>query len=158
MQVLIRPATSADAVSIATIWYLGWRDGHLGHVPDELLRARTEASFLERASARVGGTVVAEVEGTVAGFVMAVDDEVEQIYVSQDFRGRGVSDILLADAERQVRHNGHRRTWLAVVAGNLRARRFYERQGWVDGGLFDYEAGAAGGPITVPCHRYQKDL
>jgi hypothetical protein len=42
--------------------------------------------------------------------------------------------------------------WLAVVPGNARARRFYERSGWADDGGFDYVAGE----ITVPCRRYVK--
>ena len=61
----------------------------------------------------------------------------------------------VAEAERQVTANGHHRAWLAVVAGNARARRFYERQGFTDEGPFDYPA--AGG-IAVPCHRYTKRL
>ena len=48
--------------------------------------------------------------------------------------------------------------WLAVVAGNARARRFYERRGWSDGGPFEYAAAGDHGPIPVPSHRYVKDL
>ncbi len=151
----LRPATDADAPAVATIWHLGWRDGHLGHVPDELLAARTPESFFERAAQRTGDTTVADVDGAVAGFVMVVDDEVEQVYVSADHRGSGIAGALLAEAERQVQAGGHRQAWLAVVAGNARARRFYERSGWTDAGPFDY---VATGGITVPSHRYVKAL
>ena len=154
----LRPATDADAPAVARIWHLGWRDGHLGHVPDELLAARTPESFCERAAQRTGDTTVADVDGAVAGFVMVVDDEVEQVYVSADHRGSGIAGALLAEAERQVRAGGHRQAWLAVVAGNARARRFYERNGWVDEGGFDYEAATAGGTIRVPCRRYTKPV
>ena len=47
--VTVRPASPDDAQEVARIWYDGWRDGHLGHVPDELLAARTPESFGERA-------------------------------------------------------------------------------------------------------------
>ena len=47
---------------------------------------------------------------------------------------------------------------LAVVPGNARARRFYERCGWADGGLFDYAAAVSGGTMDVPCHRYVKPV
>jgi GNAT superfamily N-acetyltransferase len=100
--------------------------------------------------------VVAIVDDAVAGFVMVVDDEVEQVYVSIDHRGTGVAAVLLAEAERLVEVNGHARAWLAVVAGNARARRFYQRNGWTDEGLFAYPAASATGPIPVPCHRYVK--
>jgi GNAT superfamily N-acetyltransferase len=154
----LRPARAEDATAIAQIWYEGWRDGHLGHVPDALLPARTRESFDVRAPNRVSDTVVAVIDGGVAGFVMVVDDEVEQVYVSKRHRGTGVADVLLAEAERLVQAKGHHRAWLAVVGGNARARRFYERNGWADEGVFDYPADSARGAIPVPSHRYVKRL
>lgn len=153
-----RPARPKDADDVADIWHLGWRDGHLGFVPPELVEARTEDSFRTRASKRVGDTTVATVDGAVAGFVMVVDDEVEQVYVAARHRGTGVAAALMDEAERQVRANGHKRAWLAVVVGNARARAFYERTGWHDEGPFDYAAAAEDGPIAVPCRRYTKPL
>jgi GNAT superfamily N-acetyltransferase len=155
MRPVLRPSTVEDAAAVADIWYQGWREGHLGHVPEALVAVRSEASFTERARARVADTTVATVDGAVAGFVMVVGDEVEQVYVAGAHRGSGVAAVLLAEAERQVASAGHDRAWLAVVAGNGRARRFYERQGWVDEGPFDYQA--AGG-VLVPCHRYGKPV
>jgi ribosomal protein S18 acetylase RimI-like enzyme len=154
----LRTAVAADAPAIAEIWYHGWRDGHLGHVPDALLQVRTRESFSERASERVGDTSVAVSRGEVAGFVMVVGDEVEQVYVSADHRGSGVASTLLAEAERLVVAKGHSLAWLAVAPGNARARRFYERCGWVDEGGFEYQASGPDGPISVPCQRYVKVL
>ncbi|MGH1488041.1 MAG: GNAT family N-acetyltransferase [Acidimicrobiales bacterium] len=160
----LRPGTEQDAPAVASLWHDGWRDGHLGFVPDELLAARTPELFSERAHQRVDDTTVltvediAAVEDVVAGFVMVVGDEVEQVYVHDRYRGTGIADALLSEAEQQVAVAGHPSAWLAVVAGNARARAFYERRGWVDGGLFDYAAQGPSGPITVPCHRYSKSL
>ena len=155
-QVAIRKANSADTEQVAEIWRLGWQDGHRGSVPPELVKVRTEESFRTRASDRVDDTTVATVDGAVAGFVMVVDDEVEQVYVSARHRGSGVAAILMIEAERQVRANGYEVAWLAVVAGNVRARAFYEKTGWQDEGPFDYSASAEDGPIVVPAHRYTK--
>ena len=154
---LVRPAVAADAASIATIWHLGWRDGHLGHVPDEVLGLRDAESFSLRAPRRIDDTTVAEIDGRLAGFIMVVDDEAEQVYVSQEFRGSGVANVLLDEAERQVQANGHSTAWLSVVGGNTRARRFYERRGWIDKGVIDYQAATATGvTVTIPSHRYVK--
>jgi GNAT superfamily N-acetyltransferase len=87
-----------------------------------------------------------------------VGDEVEQVYVASEHRGTGLAAALLEEAERLVAANGHRRAWLAVAPGNARARRFYERSGWTDEGLFDYPAATADGPMPVPCHLYVKDV
>jgi GNAT superfamily N-acetyltransferase len=155
-EVILRPATAEDISSIAPIWHRGWQDGHVGHVPEELTTARTERSFWSRAAQRLADTTVAEIEGAVAGFVVVVGDEVEQVYVGEDHRGSGVASVLLAEAERRVQHGGHHTAWLAVVAGNERARRFYAKRGWVDEGSVDYQAQGPDGPITVPSHRYVK--
>ncbi len=152
----IRGAAPGDEDEVAEIWRLGWRDGHEGLVPQELVEVRTDESFRTRAASRAHDTTVATVDGAVAGFIMVVDDEVEQVYVSSVHRGSGVARALIAEAERQVKENGHDKAWLAVVAGNARARAFYERAGWDDDGPFDYAAATERGPITVPCHRYTK--
>jgi ribosomal protein S18 acetylase RimI-like enzyme len=167
MTVTLRAARAGDAHAIASIWYSGWGDGHLGNVPDELVAIRTKESFWERAPARIPDATVAVV-GTesagaaavdeVAGFVMVVGDEVEQVYVSGEHRGSGIAGLLIAEAERQVKANGHDEAWLAVATGNARARRFYERSGWADAGAFDYPADTEQGPIPVPCHRYVKQV
>jgi GNAT superfamily N-acetyltransferase len=156
--VTLRQASADDAPAIADIWHLGWRDGHLGFVPQELIAARHEGSFRTRAAQRVGDTTVAVVDGKVAGFVMVVGDEVEQVYVAASHRGTGVADALLTEAERQVTRAGHSSAWLAVVAGNARARKFYERRGWSDEGPFTYAAAGEDGPIAVPARRYVKRL
>jgi GNAT superfamily N-acetyltransferase len=152
--VVLRPARPADSPAVAAVWADGWPDGHLGHVPEELVALRTPASFRIRAADRVGDTTVADADGVVAGFVMVSGDEVEQVYVSAAHRGSGIAGLLLAEAERLVAAAGHARAWLAVVPGNARARRFYERSGWTDEGPFDYLAGT----VAVPCHRYAKQL
>jgi GNAT superfamily N-acetyltransferase len=152
----MRSATSADAPVVASIWHRGWRDGHEGHVPKELVRARTEASFRLRALQRVADTTIATVDGAVAGFIMVVGNEVEQVYVAPAHRGTGVATALLVKAEELVAGNGYESAWLAVVAGNARARRFYERNGWIDSGLIQYPAATGGRPVVIPAHRYDK--
>jgi GNAT superfamily N-acetyltransferase len=128
----------------------------VGHVSEELVEARTEASFRIRASQRVADTTVATVDGVVAGFVMVVKDQVEQVYVAEAYRGTGVAATLLERAEGMVAADGHGFAWLAVVAGNARARRFYERRGWIDQGPIDYPAASDRGPIPIPARRYTK--
>jgi GNAT superfamily N-acetyltransferase len=154
----LRPATDADAEAVAEVWCTGWREAHLGHLPDALVAVRTPESFRTRAAQHVADTAVADAGGEVAGFVMVIGDEVEQVYVSAKHRGSGVAALLLAEAERLLAAAGHRRAWLAVVAGNARARRFYERCGWVDEGLFEHQAPIEGGTITVSAHRYVKSI
>jgi len=151
---LLRAATAADAGAIARIWREGWADAHVGHVPDDLVEARTPASFDERARELVGGTVVAVRGGAVVGFVMVEGDQVDQLYLDRSARGAGVGALLLDEGERVVLAAGHPRAWLAVATGNQAAHRFYARQGWVDDGPLAHRAPVPGGTVVVDCHRF----
>jgi GNAT superfamily N-acetyltransferase len=156
---LLRKATSDDVEAVARIWHAGWIDGHLGHVPPELVRYRdSQEQFASRARARLGTMWVAQATRGPVGFVAVKADEVEQLFVEESARGTGVAAMLLRKGEAEIRSAGHRRAWLAVVAGNQRARSFYSREGWRDSGPFTYLAETPAGPFAVPSHRYEIDL
>lgn len=154
----LRPAVPEDMGTVADIWHRAWHVAHAGHVPDGLTAGRTLAAFHERTPSRVGDTTVAEVDGRVVGFAMVADDEVEQVFVEPDLHGTGVAAPLLADAEQRVAAAGYDVAWLAVVVGNARARRFYEKHGWYDAGDLPYEVTALGERFVSPCRRYEKQL
>ena len=154
----LRPAHADDMGTVADIWHRSWHLGHAGHVPDGLTAARTLEGFHARTPARVADTTVAELDGRLVGFIMIEGDEVEQVFVDPDHHGAGVAAPLLAEAERQVAAAGYDEAWLAVVTGNARARRFYEKHGWRDGGELAYEVTAGGTTYVSPCRRYVKTL
>lgn len=149
-----RRAAVDDIEVVARIWQEGWAEAHLGRVPAPLVAARTPASFVERARERVQDTIVATRDGIVAGFVMTSSDEVDQLYLDRAARGSGLARMLLREAERTIRAGGYERAWLAVATGNVPARRFYARQGWIDAGRFAHRAPVPGGTVDVDCHRF----
>jgi GNAT superfamily N-acetyltransferase len=156
---ILRPATPDDVDAIAALFHEGWHDVHPGRVPDGLTERRTPAAFRDRVTRRVAETdetTVAQVDGTIAGFVMVSGDEAEQVYVDRAFRGSGVAALLLTEAERQVAAGGHDVAWLVVVRGNERAQAFYAKQGWVDEGDFDYPVTALGEQFISPCRKFAK--
>jgi putative acetyltransferase len=156
--VTVRAAAPDDVASIAELWRAGWHDAHDGRVPDALLRHRTPESYPPRVRERLAHTAVAEVHGVVAGFVVTVEDELEQLYVDAAARGTGVAQLLIAHAEQAIAARGHDEAWLAVVAGNDRAIAFYGKSGWRDAGPFDYQAEVEGGTLPVPCRRLVRQL
>ena len=156
---VLRPATTDDVDAVVAVFHEGWHDVHPGRVPDGLTERRTPEAFRSRVSARIAETdetTVAEVDGTVAGFIMVSDDEAEQVYVDRAFRGSGVAALLLTEAERQIAAAGHDVAFLAVVRGNDRAQAFYARQGWTDEGDVDYPVTALGEHFISPCRRFTK--
>ncbi|HEX3932872.1 MAG TPA: GNAT family N-acetyltransferase [Nocardioides sp.] len=155
----LRPATAADVDAVATLFHQGWHDAHPGLVPAGLTERRTPEAFHDRVSTRVAetdDTTVAEVDGTLAGFIMVAGDEAEQVYVDAAFRGSGVAARLLTEAERQVAAAGHDVAWLVVVRGNDRAHAFYVKQGWADEGDVDYPVTALGEQFVSPCRKLTK--
>jgi GNAT superfamily N-acetyltransferase len=159
MQVELRAATPGDVDAIAELWRAGWLDAHDGRVPDALLEHRSLNSLRKQVPVRLNTTTVAISDGCLAGFVMTHDDEIEQLYVEGAFRGTGVARCLLRHGEQEISER-FSMAWLAVVAGNHRARRFYERSGWHDGGPFETLAWTTRGTetIAVPVRRYEKDV
>jgi GNAT superfamily N-acetyltransferase len=71
---------------------------------------------------------VARVEGAPVGLVSyhIVGDECEVVSIC----GRGVGEALMAATVARARHLGCRRMWLVTTNDNVRAFRFYQRQGW----------------------------
>ena len=67
-----------------------------------------------------------------------------------------MADVLLAGAESAIAEHDAV-AWLAVVAGNTRARRFYERCSWRDAGALDHRPADAGDTV-VPSRRYEKHV
>ena len=155
---IVRRPGPGDVPTIARIWHAGWLDGHVGNVPADLVRHRRGEQFLNRAEQRIDKSWVATSDDVVIGFVVVVEDEVEQLFVDRPARGTGIAAELLRTAEVAIRAGGHDRAWLAVVAGNRRARAFYTREGWRDAGPLAYEAETEVGTFTVPSHRYEIDL
>ncbi|MGA8246924.1 MAG: GNAT family N-acetyltransferase [Nocardioides sp.] len=156
---ILRPATPDDVDAIADLFHRGWHDAHPGRVPEGLTARRTPEAFHERVAERIAETeetTVAEVDGTIAGFIMVNGDEAEQVYVDRPFRGTTVATLLLTEAERQIAAAGHDVAFLVVVRGNDRAQAFYARQGWVDEGDFDYPVTALGEVFISPCRRFTK--
>jgi GNAT superfamily N-acetyltransferase len=157
VEIALRPATLDDVEGIAGVWHASWRDGHLGHVPDSIVSDRTLPSFRLRVPGRIAATTVATDGHGVVGFVTVHDDELEQLFVADRGRGTGVAAALLQDGEDRIAAR-YAVAWLAVVAGNARARAFYSRQGWSDSGPLNYEAETSTGRAIVPSHRYEKRL
>ena len=154
----LRPAVPEDMATTADIWHRAWHVAHPGHVPDGLTAGRTLEAFHERTPSRVEDTTVAEVDGRVVGFTMVSGDELEQLFVDPDLHGAGIAAPLLAAGEVQIAAAGYDVAWLAVVEGNARARRFYEKHGWYDAGALPYEVTALGESFISPCRRYEKRL
>ncbi len=154
---LERP-THKHVPQIAEIWEAGWHEAHAEIVPPDLRRLRTSESFLERAEVYLPSTRIAQTGHEVLGLSMTKEDELYQMYVSPRARGSGVARALIKDAECRIRDSGHSTAWLACAVGNERAKRFYEKSGWVDKGCHSVELETTEGPFPLQVWRFEKRL
>jgi GNAT superfamily N-acetyltransferase len=90
------------------------------------LNANTDAKQLPPAQHANGQVIVAEVEGSLAGFAAVVGGELDGLFVEPDLWGRGIGKALVDAAAHQAREKG---LTLTVVA-QPGARRFYESCGF----------------------------
>lgn len=154
----IRTADLSEIASLAKLWYDGWQDAHASILPEELKRDRTLESFKERLPHLLPDTRVFGPTGEPLGFCILKSDELYQLYVSADARGKGVAAALIADAETRLAENGVETAWLACAIGNERAARFYEKSGWKNVGVMVNHVELSTGPYELEVWRYEKAL
>jgi GNAT superfamily N-acetyltransferase len=150
MNLVIRPYAEADRLAIVDLFDELNRHEFEISGDRKTDRAAAELGATEMTDALAGndGTValVAEMDGDVAGIMVwgvhedysYVLDElrrhgrVEDIVVAARFRGLGVGQALLAEAERLTREAGIKRLRLTMLAGNDVALTAYRRAGFRD--------------------------
>ncbi|MFJ4655922.1 GNAT family N-acetyltransferase [Nocardia sp. NPDC088792] len=67
--------------------------------------------------------------------------ELSKLYVLPGFHGDGVSAALMSEAVATARSTGSVAMWLAVNQENVRAQRFYGKQGFARVGIKDFMVG-----------------
>ncbi|WP_085033496.1 GNAT family N-acetyltransferase [Ensifer aridi] len=156
----IRPAREEDRSAILQLWHRGWHDAHAYLVPAEILPFRTPEYFALWLNQAAEHFYVA-VHGAVLGFVSTKGEEVVKLYVDTEARGTGVAGGLLAHAEQLLSGEGVTEAKLHCTAGNIRAQRFYEREGWTLSRTFEdalWLPIGIPGRFTVETHCYHKFL
>ncbi|MFG1962990.1 GNAT family N-acetyltransferase [Nonomuraea sp. NPDC049028] len=144
----IRPAELADSEAIAVAHVRSWQAAYQGLVPQEYLDRMTSSQrqpVWERLLAETSwpwkGILVAEFDGSVAGFTgfgptrdrdenSATVAEITTIYLAPEFWGAGVGRQLMTTALETMAQAGYEKATLWVLEANVRARRFYEINGW----------------------------
>jgi ribosomal protein S18 acetylase RimI-like enzyme len=138
MHAMLRQATVADAPRVAGL-LIDTRTAFMPYAPstrrDEELRAWTANCLIPS-----GGVVIAEIQGSVVAAMHTERKEaiswITQLAVDPAFVGKGIGSLLLAHAVRTMASPVRLYTFQA----NQRARRFYERHGFIPIELTDGRA------------------
>jgi GNAT superfamily N-acetyltransferase len=124
--VIVRTATPEDAEAMARVHGASYETAYgLTDDFDRRLGIYREHVF-SNAEVR---PLLAEEDGRVVGIATVGAEELYAIYVHPDRWGGGVGQALLDRAHVALAETCDEAR-LTVLAANLRARRFYERNGW----------------------------
>jgi len=138
---VIRPAGVDDVEGAADV-YLAARHAAVPAIPP-MVHTDDEVRAWFRTAVWTGReTWVAVVDATVVGILVLDGTEVEQLYVAPGRTGQELGSRLL-DQAKALRPGG---LALWVFAGNVGARRFYERHGFVEIGGTDGSGNEEGAP------------
>jgi GNAT superfamily N-acetyltransferase len=166
---LVRRAEPEDAIAVARVHVRSWQVAYRTLLPDDYLdqlrpedRAeRYDFATLDPLKPR---TIVAEEQGTIQGFAttapsrdpdMPNHGELFALYVHPEQWGRGIGAALVSAARAHLFELGFRKALLWVLAGNVRAERFYRIDEWTPDGLRRTDTVWG---VTVDELRYQRGL
>lgn len=153
---IYRDATPADLPAIDLLFRASF-DATFGHLyraedlADFLAKFTPEAWAREFAEQDLAFRVAEDAEG-LAGFAKisnltlpaqtsARTTELRQLYLHERAKGSGAAQTLMDWAIASARARGSEELWLSVYIDNHRARRFYTRNGFEDGGPYCFMVG-----------------
>ena len=133
--ITVRRATAADAAAVAQVFLASFHatyDFPLAHTDDEV-RGWVRETIATRE------TWIAVDDDRVVGWMVVAPGELDQLYIAPDRLGEGFGRGLLEVAKERSPDG----LSLYTFQVNARARRFYERNGfvadWLGGGLANEE-------------------
>jgi ribosomal protein S18 acetylase RimI-like enzyme len=146
----IRPACLEDAATLAAIHVYTWQVAYQGLIAADYLAslsvAQRRTRWEERLRTHPDDTLVCAAGQQPVGFVVlgparSEDElpsgtgEVYALYLAPEYWGRGAGRQLMTAALDELRRRGYSAAIVWVLRDNLRARRFYERTGFVIDGV-----------------------
>jgi ribosomal protein S18 acetylase RimI-like enzyme len=119
---------------------------------DFLLAQRSPESFEEKVGNADWAFRLAEEGGMLLGYTMLGPNELpgelvgptwelHHLYLDESAKGRGISEVLVEWGKDEARRRGYEYLQLSVFIDNHRARRFYDKRGWVEVGKYEYRVG-----------------
>ena len=155
MSIAYRDGVAGDGAAIGCLFREAFTEtfGHLYAAEDltSFLAGASDCAFEEEVRSSDFRFRLAEADGRLAGFAKLGPDqlpasepgsvELWALYLRRAWHGRGVADALMRWTLDEARSGGASAVRLTVYIDNHRARRFYERYGFVETGKYAFMVG-----------------
>ena len=157
----IRRGTVDDAETLAPLAVKIFNDAFAANPlnkPEDMRTYIAEAFSLEQTKRELADAemifFIAEVEAEMIGYAKlrehSTEDcvadknpiELSRLYVLKDFHGQGIAGKLMNECFDIARRENYRTMWLGVWEHNFRARKFYEKLGFVKVGSHVFQLGS----------------
>lgn len=153
MQPVIRKLSAADAAALVQLSSRTFFDTFTGTCTEEDMQQYLEKTFnLAQLTSELEDAnnlyYFVEVDGKPIAYLQMAEDnsvldvtknkkalEIKRIYVDKVGHGKGIAQMLMQFAEDYARTNQFEIMWLGVWEHNMRAKRFYEKTGFLDTGV-----------------------
>ena len=149
LDMLLRPAEPEDANSVARVHVRSWQAAYrlllpAGYLDNLSPEDRAQTYDFACRDPLKPQTIVASKEGLILGFATTMPSreldlkdhgELCALYVDPDHWSRGIGVALVSAARANLFKLGFRNAALWILAGNLRAHRFYQSDGWAPDGV-----------------------
>ncbi len=129
MTATIRPMLNSECEKVARFFHDMWHETQAQLQDPRVAAFRGLGHFRRRMRERSDRTIVAIIDGSIAGFASWTDVTLNSLFIAPQWRGRGFGALLCEAAEQSMLQSGTS-IQLFCVMGNHAARAFYERQGW----------------------------
>ena len=133
----IRPACADEATALLPLVEQYWAFERLAGFRAEPVQAQLVRLLSD---SRLGCGLVAVDDGVAVAYILVVHvfslehfgltAEIDELFVSPEYRGQGIGQRLMATAEAQARQLGCTNMSLQLALGNEAARQFYLHQGY----------------------------
>jgi ribosomal protein S18 acetylase RimI-like enzyme len=144
LDIAIRQADPRDAGAIASVHLESWSSAYRGLIPHKALNsmiARRGAEWWARVIGRSGAVLVAEIGGTVAGYVtygrnrarqLSQQGEIYELYLLPEYQGIGLGTKLFDAARKALRAHDLKGLVVWALEDNQLANGFYQGLGGRD--------------------------
>lgn len=144
MQIIIKQSTVKDVEAISQIHALSWKAAYQGIVPqkylDELQKDSWVTAFnnwINNGILKVMLIIENDIPVGCIAYGQSRDEklpkwgEIVSIYVHPCYFGKGYGQKLLDAAVFELKNDGYKNCYLWVLKENMKARLFYERNGFI---------------------------